>query len=203
MAYMAREERREAIVTAAVAVMVEEGFAAMTTRRVAAKLNAANGIIHHHFRTAAELKRAAFAHYLAAQRRAFDEAAPGLTPAQAIALFVEDQISAEHEDAMRLWAEAWCEAQADRELASIYADAVRDWHRLLSLLLREGVALDAFKAQDDVEGTAWRILGLGFGFAGMVTLPADLLSPAQGRKLMTDMLARDLGMDLELEAMPD
>jgi AcrR family transcriptional regulator len=191
---MARGERREAIVRAAVTVMLREGFGAMTTRRVATELGAANGIIHHHFRTAAELKRAAFAHHVAAQRQAFDEAAPGMTLAQAIALFVEDQIAAEREREMRLWAEAWHEAQGDPELAAIYADAVRDWHRLLSNLLREGFSQGVFKAQADVEETAWRILGLGFGLSGMVTLPAALLSPAESRRIMVDMLARDLGM---------
>lgn len=198
MAYMAREQRKEAIVAAAVSIMLEEGFGAMTTRRVAAELGAANGIIHHHFRTAAELKRAAFGHYLATQRHAFDQALSNVTPAQAVALFVEDQISAAREREMRLWAEAWHEARGDPELAEIYTAAVRDWHSLLCVLLERGTALGVFRQQKDVGALAWRILALGFGLSGMATLPAPPISPAEARKAMADMITCELGISLEL-----
>ena len=58
-----------------------------------------------------------------------------------------------------------------------------------------GWAIFRFAATPEVvgpEAAGW--LGLGFGLSGMVTLPAALLSPAESRRIMVDMLARDLGM---------
>ena len=52
MSYMNRDERREVILQAAMRVALEEGFSAMTVRRIATEAQVATGQLHHHFTSA-------------------------------------------------------------------------------------------------------------------------------------------------------
>ena len=49
MTYLSKDERREAILQAAMRVALNEGFTGMTVRRIAAEANVAAGQVHHHF----------------------------------------------------------------------------------------------------------------------------------------------------------
>lgn len=60
MSYLNRDERRELILQAAMRVALEEGFAAMTVRRIATEAQVSTGQVHHHFTSAGELKSLAF-----------------------------------------------------------------------------------------------------------------------------------------------
>ncbi len=60
MQYLSKEERREAILQAAMRVALAEGLAAMTVRRIAAEAGVATGQVHHHFASGGELKSLAF-----------------------------------------------------------------------------------------------------------------------------------------------
>ena len=60
MRYLSKDERREAILQAAMRVALAEGLAAMTVRRVAAEAEVATGQVHHHFTSGGELKSLAF-----------------------------------------------------------------------------------------------------------------------------------------------
>lgn len=197
MVYMTRLARREAIIAAASAVMLKDGFDAMTTRRVAAEMGAANGIIHHHFKTASELKCAAFLDYEAAARKAFIEMRPRLTPTAALKLFVSDHTDDARDSGMWFWAQAWRAAQADTALASAYAEAVSGWHRLLCDIIADGNAGGEFRTHAHAETIAWRILGLGIGLSSMAVLPVPLLSPTAVRALMIRTVADDLGVELQ------
>lgn len=197
MVYMTRLARREAIITAAIAVMLKDGFDGMTTRRVAAEMGAANGIIHHHFKTASELKCAAFQHYEAAARAEFVKMRPTLAATSALKLFVSDHTDNARENGMRFWAEAWRAAQADIALAEAYAEAVSCWHRLLCDIIADGIAADEFRTGAVSETIAWRILGLGIGLSSMAVLPVPLLSPPAVRNLMMQTVTDDLGIALQ------
>ncbi|NRP18776.1 HTH-type transcriptional regulator BetI [Ensifer adhaerens] len=197
MVYMTRLARREAIIAAAIAVMLKDGFDGMTTRRVAAEMGAANGIIHHHFKTASELKCAAFQHYEAAARAEFVKMRPTLAATSALKLFVSDHTDNARENGMRFWAEAWRAAQADIALAEAYAEAVSCWHRLLCDIIADGIAADEFRTGAVSETIAWRILGLGIGLSSMAVLPVPLLSPPAVRNLMMQTVTDDLGIALQ------
>lgn len=197
MMYMTRLARREAIIAAAIAVMLKDGFDGMTTRRVAAEMGAANGIIHHHFKTASELKCAAFQHYEAAARAEFVKMRPTLAATSALKLFVSDHTDNARENGMRFWAEAWRAAQADIALAGAYAEAVSCWHRLLCDIIADGIAAGEFRTRAVSETIAWRILGLGIGLSSMAVLPVPLLSPPAVRNLMMKTVTDDLGIALQ------
>ena len=60
MARMAPAERRDAIVEAALAVMLRKGMAATTVRDVADEMGTSSGLIHHYFASMDDLLAAAF-----------------------------------------------------------------------------------------------------------------------------------------------
>ncbi len=60
MTYLSKDERREAILQAAMRVALNDGFTGMTVRNIAAEAKVATGQVHHHFASAGELKAQAF-----------------------------------------------------------------------------------------------------------------------------------------------
>lgn len=56
MGYLHKDERREVILQAAMRVGLEDGFKAMTVRRIATEAKVAAGQVHHHFTSAGDLK---------------------------------------------------------------------------------------------------------------------------------------------------
>lgn len=196
MTYLSKSDRRRAILDAAIAVMQRDGFRHMTTRAVAAQMGAANGIIHHHFDSAADLKQQAFRHHVAMQCVAFDQASGGLTTADALRLFVEDFTRPDHDAQMRLWGDAWIEAQSDAGLAEVYADALRGWSERLAALIEAGADEGILGRPPDVTMSAWRILLLGIGVSGMTRMPAGLFGREAGRQIVAGAIKAETGFDL-------
>ncbi|MBN8944231.1 MAG: TetR family transcriptional regulator C-terminal domain-containing protein [Rhizobiales bacterium] len=193
MAYLSRADRRAAILEAAIAVMLRDGFAPLTTRAVAAELHAANGIIHHHFASAQALRREAFAHFYATECTSFDDRCRDLPAAEALRLFLADPLT-DTERRMRLWVGAWNEAQQDAEFAVVYAAALRDSHRRLAELIGTCAAAGA---RVDADSVAWRLQAIGLGLACIAATPAGLLTPEACRKLLAETVRGELGIELE------
>ncbi|MGL4290267.1 MAG: TetR family transcriptional regulator C-terminal domain-containing protein [Phreatobacter sp.] len=190
-----RADRRAAILEAAVAVMLRDGFGPLTTRAVAAELGAANGIIHHHFASAQALRREAFAHFYAAECASFDERCRDLPAAEVLRLFLADPLT-DTERRMRLWGGAWNKAQHDAEFAVVYAAALRDSHQRLAELIGTCAAAGKVGAPVDAGAVAWRLQAIGLGLACIAATPAGLLTPAAFRKLLADAVRCELGIEL-------
>lgn len=196
MAYLNREDRREAILGAAIAVIQRDGFAAMTTRAVAAELGAANGIIHHHFASAQVLRREAFARFYAAESAAFDQRSAGLAPAAALRLMLADPLD-DADSRMRFWLGAWNEAQRDGDFAKVYAEAFRDMHRRLAgLIVNWRARAEPALAAIDAGAAAWRLLVLGHGLTGLAAIPLALVGASEGQRLFSSAVETELGLDL-------
>lgn len=196
LTYLSKPDRRRTILDAATAVMLRDGFTHMTTRAVAAEMGAANGIIHHHFKSAADLKQEAFRHYVEMQCAAFDAARSGLATADALRLFTEDFTREDHYPQMRLWGEAWTEAQSDEGLAVAYGDAFRAWSERLSTLIEAGAKEGILVSPPDMAMGVWRILLLGIAVSGMSKMPAGLFGRETGRLLMAGAMKAETGFDL-------
>ncbi|WP_170181758.1 TetR family transcriptional regulator C-terminal domain-containing protein [Phreatobacter stygius] len=195
MAYLSRADRHAAILQAAIAVMLRDGFAQLTTRAVAAELGAANGIIHHHFASARALLRDAFARFYATECAEFDRRCQDLPAAEALRLFLAAPLT-DTEKRMRLWVGAWNEAQRDAEFALVYAAALRDSHRRLAELIRTWAAAGEAAAPADAGSVAWRLQAIGLGLACIAATPAGLLTPEACRKLLADAVRSELGFEL-------
>lgn len=85
MAYMNKDARRTAILDAAIALIVSEGLAAVTVRGVARNLQAATGLVNHHF-TSATLRAEAFELLMQQCLKVLVSKAQPLGPAQQLLL---------------------------------------------------------------------------------------------------------------------
>jgi AcrR family transcriptional regulator len=164
MPRMAANDRRNMLIEATVAVLLEKGFAGATTRDVSARLNIGRGLIHHYFPTWEALQHAAFA-AVAQAAMAEAEAAIATLGGEARLEALMDRMIADPADAhWRLFADAWDEAQTDPALAQIYSDVSCAWRALIKR------ALLPVLADPLAEDAAWRLSAMADGLTGQVLL---------------------------------
>ena len=165
MPRMTSSERRDAIVEAALNVMVGKGMAATTVRDVAEQMGTSSGLIHHYFESMDDLLAAAFdraaGRDLDATRAAV---ARGGGPVERLAVFFATYVRAEQDWAFQLWLDAWAEAARRPAVRETSQRLNVAWQQLLSETIRAGVNADVMVCGDP-EAAAWRILSLLDGLA--------------------------------------
>jgi AcrR family transcriptional regulator len=137
-----REATREALIDATAQIIVDEGYAAATSRRVAAKAGVKPALVHYYFPSMDDLFLAVFRagaeSNLQLQRQALGEAEPlhalwRINSAQGAQLWMEFMALANHRKAIRSEIAAYAERFRDLEEAA------------LTLVLRaHGVDVQAF-----------------------------------------------------------
>ncbi|MBJ8375799.1 TetR family transcriptional regulator [Citrobacter cronae] len=168
MSYLNRDERREVILQAAMRVALEEGFTAMTVRRIAAEAHVATGQVHHHFSSAGELKSQAFVRLirtlldaeLVSENASFRERLHAM-------LGSEDGGFEPH---IRLWREAQVLADKDPEIKSAYLLTMRMWHEETANIINQGQKAGEFLSTPDAADVAWRLIAVVCGLDGMYVL---------------------------------
>lgn len=182
MSYMNRDERRELILQAAMRVALEEGFSAMTVRRIAAEAQVATGQLHHHFTSAGELKSQAFVRLirtlldaeLVSENASYRERLHAM-------LGSED---GGFEPYIKLWREAQILADKDPEIKSAYLLTMRMWHEETAAIITHGQRTGEFSSAPDAADVAWRLIALVCGLDGMYMLGfAEMADPAFDRHL--------------------
>lgn len=162
---MTPDQRREAIVAAALDVAVRKGLASTTVRDVAAEMGTSSGLIHHYFGSMDEVLAAAFERValqdLDLCARAMAEAT---SPVEALAIFFRAYTPADKDWAFQLWLDAWAEAARRPALQATSRALNLEWQGLLERTIRLGVADASFVCADPA-GAAWRILSLLDGLA--------------------------------------
>jgi len=158
-------ERRDAIIDAALSVMLRKGMAATTVRDVAEQMGTSSGLVHHYFASMDDLLAAAFARGAsrdlvvtrAAMARCDD-------PVQRLGTFFVTYVRAEQDWAFQLWLDAWAEAARRPAVQETSQRLNVEWQRLLRDTVQEGTAA-GLMVTDDPDGAAWRILSLLDGLA--------------------------------------
>jgi len=162
---MTPDQRREAIVAAALDVAVRKGLASTTVRDVAAEMGTSSGLIHHYFDSMDDVLAAAFERValqdleLSARPMA---AAPSAV--EALAIFFRTYTPADKDWAFQLWLDAWAEAARRPALQATSRRLNLEWQGLLERTIRRGVADGSFTCADP-SGAAWRILSILDGLA--------------------------------------
>lgn len=165
MARMTATGRREAIVDAALVVMLDKGLAATTVRDVAQQMGTSSGLIHHYFSSMDDLLAAAFERAARSDLDATREAmSRGRGPVEQLAVFFATYVRAEQDWAFQLWLDAWAEAARRPAVRDTSQRLNVEWQQLLELTMRQGVATGAFTC-DDAGAVAWRVLSLLDGLA--------------------------------------
>jgi AcrR family transcriptional regulator len=157
---MKPHDRREAIIDAALAVMLRKGIAATTVRDVAQEMGTSSGLIHHYFESMDDLLAAAF-NRAATQDLEVTRAAMarGDGPLEQLRIFFATYVRAEQDWAFQLWLDAWAEAARRPAVQKTSRRLNVAWQELLEDRIRAGVAAGMITCADP-SGSAWRILSL-------------------------------------------
>jgi AcrR family transcriptional regulator len=176
MKRMPPDQRREAIVAAALSVAVTKGLASTTVRDVAAAMGTSSGLIHHYFGSMDEVLAAAFER-VARQDLVASSAlrAGAASPTDALRAFFTSYTPADKDWAFQLWLDAWAEAARRPAIRAVSEALNLEWQGLLETTIRRGVADGSFVCRDPV-GAAWRILSLLDGLALQVVAHGSTLS---------------------------
>jgi AcrR family transcriptional regulator len=165
MARMTPQQRREAIIAAALAVMLEKGLASTTVRDVAQRMGTSSGLIHHYFASMDDLLAAAFEQAAGADLQLISEAmTAGPDAVTRLRIFFARYTRAEQDWAFQLWLDAWAEATRRPAVGVTSRRLNIAWQQLLAGAIRAGVE-EASMICADCDAAAWRILSLLDGLA--------------------------------------
>ncbi|HGY1213749.1 TetR family transcriptional regulator [Citrobacter braakii] len=182
MSYLNRDERREVILQAAMRVALEEGFTAMTVRRIATEAQVSTGQVHHHFTSAGELKSLAFVQLI---RTLLD--AEQVSDNASFRERLHAMLGSEDggfEPYIKLWREAQVLADKDPEIKSAYLLTMRMWHEETAAIITKGQSAGEFSAIPDAAEVAWRLIALVCGLDGIYVLGIEeMADPAFERHL--------------------
>ncbi|HBB4765968.1 TPA: TetR family transcriptional regulator [Citrobacter freundii] len=182
MSYLNRDERREVILQAAMRVALEEGFTAMTVRRIATEAQVSTGQVHHHFTSAGELKSLAFVQLIRTLLDAELVSANASFRERLHAMLGSEDGG--FEPYIKLWREAQVLADKDPEIKSVYLLTMRMWHEETAAIISQGQNAGEFSPGPDAADVAWRLIALVCGLDGIYVLGIEeMADPAFERHL--------------------
>ena len=191
MRYLSKDERREAILQAAMRVALAEGLTAMTVRRIAAEAGVATGQVHHHFTSGGELKSLAFVRLIRALLDADVVGENASWRERLHAMLGSDDGG--FEPYIRLWREAQLLASRDADIKSAYVMTMEMWHQETVAIIRAGAEVNAFTLTDRAENIAWRLIGLVCGLDGMYVLNMPEMDDAAFNQHLDKLISLELG----------
>ena len=191
---MSPDQRREAIVAAALDVAVVKGLGSTTVRDVAARMGTSSGLIHHYFDSMDEVLAAAF-ELVATQDLELSARlmAAAASPVDALRVFFRTYTPADKDWAFQLWLDAWAEAARRPAVQATSRRLNLEWQALLERTIASGVAGGAFTCSDPA-GAAWRILSLLDGLALQVVAHGTTITREDVVAWSTAAAERELGL---------
>jgi AcrR family transcriptional regulator len=193
MARMSPDERRAAILDAALTVMQRRGIAATTVRDVAAEMGTSSGLVHHYYASMDDLLADAF------QRAAGDDlrvTRAALTAPDAIGRinqFLASYSRGDEDATMQLWLDAWADAVRRPALQQTSRRLNAEWHVLLVEVIDDGVA-DGSLTCDDPNAAAWRLLSMLDGLALQGVAHRGAISPGDADRWARRAAELELGL---------
>jgi AcrR family transcriptional regulator len=189
-------ERRTELLTSALALALDVGFSALTTRGVAEAAGVSRGLAFHYFATRDELVAETFRHAaeqeLDAVRAATDSIDDPIERLwRFIALYAPP--SRQGNTSFLLWVDAWSEALRNPTLAKVLRSTNRAWAAMIAGILEAGRASGAFECADPATA-AWRIMSSIDGLAVQTTVNRAFPS-AQVQRWARQSCVELLGLD--------
>jgi AcrR family transcriptional regulator len=162
---MQPDQRRAAILDAAVAEVCERGFARTTSRHVASRAGVTHGLLHHYYPDHQSLLAAAF------EKMALEEIeevnatlASDLDPLTQLRQIAEPYGPGGGAEAYRFWFEAWAEAGHSPTMRATSARLAVAWFELVLGVIERGIAAGVFRCEHPRD-TAWMVVALGDAYA--------------------------------------
>ncbi|MBT48947.1 MAG: TetR family transcriptional regulator [Acinetobacter sp.] len=191
MAYLNREQRREMILQAAMHVALNEGFSAMTVRRIATEAQTSTGQVHHHFASNSHLKAEAFIK-LMQQLDEIEDQVNTVNYLQRVSLLLGCENIEQIQPYLRLWNEAEILIDQDSEIKHAYNLAMQDWHRSIVRMINEGRNQGEFNFESDSQDIAWRLIAFVCGLEGIYKLGLNGLNDADFKRHTEAILQAEL-----------
>lgn len=188
------EQRREAILRAALVVIARDGFGALTTRDVTREAGVTHGLLHHYFPSKNGLLAAAFDLAATEDLDALEaQLAKGRTTLDRMRRFLRFYGPTSDDPLVALWIDAFSEATRNDVLRQTAGRLNQTWVDLLAEVIREGVDDGTFEV-DDAQESAMVITAVLDGLAmQMAVRPAASL--AKMRRLARREIEDQLGLD--------
>lgn len=188
------EARRQAILDAAVAVVVERGFGAARVADIAQRAGTSTGTVHYYFPTKLDVLDAALQHASdrsvvrhSAELSATKDARERLI--RLIDLQIPDGPVA---DEWAVWLEFWNEARHREELRERNREVYARWVGLIESIVTEGIKDGVFRPNADARDFAVRFAGMFDGLGIQALLQPTLDNRWQLRQLLVSMIEHDL-----------
>jgi AcrR family transcriptional regulator len=176
MARLSPDDRRQAIVDAALTVARRQGLGATTVRDVAAEMGTSSGLIHHYFDSMDEVLATAFEFAAGGDlERARAAIAVEPTATDQLDAFIRSYAPAQSDWTMQLWLDAWSEASRRPALQQVSRRLNREWQTLVGEIIERGVADGEFVSAEP-GAAAWRLLSVLDGLALQVVAHDALIT---------------------------
>ena len=202
MARLSPDDRRQAILDAALAVARRQGLGATTVRDVAAEMGTSSGLIHHYFDSMDDVLAAAFQQAAGLDlRRARDAIAAEPTAAAQLDAFIGSYAPAQSDWTMQLWLDAWSEAARRPTLQHVSRRLNREWQALVRTVIEHGLESGEFST-DEPDAAAWRLLSVLDGLALQVVAHDALITRDDVVAWTRAAAARELSVRLPAAAAP-
>ena len=191
---MQPDQRRAAILDAAVEEVCERGFARTTTRHVAARAGVTHGLLHHYFPDHASLLAAAFEKMALEEIAETEEIlASDRDPLVQLRELTQPYGPGGGAEAYRFWFEAWAEAGHSATMRATSERLSLAWYELVRGVIERGNASGVFRCEHPGE-TAWMVIALTDAYALHAQtgsgVPADEMARVTWR-----LTERELGLE--------
>ena len=191
---VAEEDRRRAILDAAVSVVVERGYAAARVSDIAKRAGTSTGTVHYYFPTKVDVLDAALQH--ASERshqRHRAELVSLAEPREQMLRLIDLQIpDADIADEWSIWLEFWNEARRRDELRERNHEIYTRWVSMIESIVRNGQRQGQFAQDVDPADFALRFAGLFDGLGIQVLLQQSLENRWRLRGALRAMVEREL-----------
>ncbi|HVQ89279.1 MAG TPA: TetR/AcrR family transcriptional regulator [Actinomycetes bacterium] len=188
------EDRRVAILEAAVAVLVDRGYGSARVSDIAQRAGTSTGTIHYYFPTKVDVLDAALQYaYDRSSVRQRAELATLDDPRDRLMRLIDLQIpDGDVEAEWAVWLEFWNEARHRTELRERNAKVYRGWIEMIATIVQDGIRRGTFRGDVDADDFALRFTGMFDGLGIQVLLGPTLDRRWQLRQVMVGMVDREL-----------
>ncbi|WP_345489162.1 TetR family transcriptional regulator [Orbus sasakiae] len=162
MRYLKKTDRYNEILNTAIHILIDEGIASITARKIAAHANISVGQIHHHFKSVGQLKAQALLNVTEQVIEKAELANSNQTIIEKIVNLVSPLEGHGGLVLRTLWNEAVFLAERDADIKLAYKESTLKWHTTIITLITQANEdnILAVKAPSEL---AWRLIALSCG----------------------------------------
>jgi len=186
-----REERRQQILEAALAVFSQKGYHATNVSDVAAQAGVSQGTIYWYFDSKDELFEAgilfAFSQFGEGSLESLLECATAADKLRLLAVSMED-FAEVAEGLFMLFLGYWASSDQREESAKIWTDLLTQYKNIVVAIIQEGIDNGEFKPVD-AEGLVWALLAAYDGLAAYAAFMPDFDLKAANRAFVDTLLS--------------